>query len=348
MNPDVKIPNMDISKYEMYLSKSLTAGTEKLEGRAYMNKVVSNIVHNLQVFGNQLHAFVHLKGIIGSERVIQKIDKKFEQLSKDIGKLEKSHQENLLATVIKETKQIVQSLKDAGVPKEKMQGWDEKINLFDDQIKKISNKAIGDQKGSQIKEGDKKIKKPIRQIHGFPGDSGEAKGFKGLVQKIEKAAAEKTEEPKEKAHVEEAKPKEKETAVEAKHVKKSEIDEKNEIATYALRDNIKNWFIELLTLLRFEIEYLHDEIKPIHVFGELPDIREEDISNLSDSLEKLEKKFKDSGKINYSDLNKLTDLIEDLAESKGEVVTDEIKTQLEQIHTQMQILDQGKKHRKNI
>jgi len=298
---EVKIENMDISKYEMYLSKALFEGTKGLEGKAKMDKVVSNIVHNLQVFGNQLHRLVHFKGLMSSEKVINKIEKKFDQFNADVSelkpqlhKLPRLHKEALLDHaalldhVVTETKQIIQALKKAGVSEDKMKGWEEKIELFGEQIKTINSKSTHE----SLESADVSLE-----------------GRKNL----EKASDEK--------------------------IKKGEA-KKDKNVTLALQSNVIRGFFELVESLR-EARLASFKIPDfVDILGNV----------LNDPLEVRLNRFVllHPGEIKHSDLNDLADLFEEHFKSRNEPIPADVKTKFEQIHTQLQIIEQGKKQRKGV
>lgn len=119
----VNLPKMDLNKYEQYISKSLTAGTEGKGAAAKAQIVLKNMSHNMKVFVTQVHTYFNEKTQSGGRkfvtnaRVIASIDKKLKNLESKIGRFGSgTEQETFLREAIRETKAIINTFDKAGVP----------------------------------------------------------------------------------------------------------------------------------------------------------------------------------------------------------------------------------------
>jgi hypothetical protein len=144
------LPSMDLNKYEQYISKSLTAGTEGKNGAEKAQLVLKNMSHNMKVFISQVHTYFNEKTKNGerkwvtNERVVKSINKKLAKLEKKIDDADKTpaKKEFFLRETIAETKKIIKTFEKAGVSDKEIQSLQDHVKTLDGKWKELKDKPV--------------------------------------------------------------------------------------------------------------------------------------------------------------------------------------------------------------
>jgi len=91
LDPDFKVPQMDVAKYQPYLTKSLYSGISAEATRTVtVKQVISNIAHNIMTVFHQLHTYCTEKTKAGNrkwfnnETIAARVDAKLAKLDANI------------------------------------------------------------------------------------------------------------------------------------------------------------------------------------------------------------------------------------------------------------------------